>query len=181
MDSTDDSLQIGLLAQLGHESVGSSASDIDMKLARYFASFLLTETIINLDEDNRPVPTDPTERSVHVLAEVANDVSKLNRDPQSLHKGRTTAASFILSILRELREIICGKGKTPKKLSEETKSILAALTVVFAHKFGLSDGTSTAFAALTLITVARATKNAFCKMDDIEIYKAVKEAEEGDR
>ena len=160
------------MAQLGHESVGSSTTVIDRKLARYFAGFLLTETTVNLSEDLNPAvraaPEDPTKRSVRVLAEVVNDVNKLNRDPQSFQKGRTTAASFILSTLRELRELICGKGKTPKKLSDPTKSILAGVTVFLAHKFSLSDGTSTAFAAMVLITITQATKNAFCKMDDVQ-------------
>lgn len=165
-------------------NVGGSTSVIDIKLARYFASFLLTETTVNLSEDLKPgehlnpalkaSPEDLTKRSVRALAEVVNDVNKLNRDAQSLQKGRTTAASFILSTLRELRELICGNGKTPKKLSDPTKSILAGLTVFLAHKFSLSDGTSTAFAAMVLITITQATKNAFCMMDDVEVYKAIK-------
>jgi hypothetical protein len=107
-----------------------------------------------------------------------NDINKETKDPQTLQKGWATAASFILSILRELRTIICGKRKTPAKLGDQSTAIISGVAVFLANKLGLSGPTSTALAALTLVTLAQATKNAFCKMDDSEVYKAMSKAEE---
>jgi hypothetical protein len=100
------------------------------------------------------------------------------KDPRTLQKGWATAGSFILSIFGELRTIICGKRKTPTKLSDQSKAIITGVAVFLANKLGISAATSTALAALILVTLAQATMNASCKMDDIQVYKARKQAEE---
>jgi hypothetical protein len=116
-------------------------------------------------------PPDP----VVVLDSVVRDLQK-SADERSgvLHKSSRGLTSFLLSILRELREIICGKGK-PKPLGKEAHAAVSALAALLAARLGISDATAIGLAVLILITLAQATKNAFCKMDDVEAYKAIKE------
>jgi len=117
-------------------------------------------------------PPDP----VVVLDSVVQDLQK-SADERSgvLHKSSRGLTSFLLSILRELREIICGKGKKPKPLGKEAHAAVSALAVLLAARLGISNATAIGLAVLILITLAQATKNAFCKMDDVEAYKAIKE------
>ena len=118
----------------------------------------------------------PSPDPVSVLDSVVQDLQK-GADERSgaLHKSSRGLASFLLSILRELREIICGKGKKPKALGKEAHAAVSALAALLTLKLGISDAAAIGLAVLILITIAQATKNAFCKMDDTEAYKAIRE------
>ena len=175
----EDSFQFELLVDVGLASVANSKSPVDMKLASYFGSVRRErheDGLLDPEDLNPALSQDPTKHSVHVLADVMNDIKKENKDPQILQKGWTTAASFILSILQELRTIICGKRKTPTKLGDQSRTIITGVGVFLAKKLGISDATSIALAALVLLTLVQATKNAFCKMDDIQVNKANKKS-----
>jgi hypothetical protein len=117
-------------------------------------------------------PPTPIEMLDEVLKDINEEAKK--RDPHALTKMSFDFASFVLSIFGELRIIICGKGKQPKKLGKEWHAILTGLAALIAQKLGLSDPASIAFAVLVLITLAQATKNAFCKMSDSEVYFALR-------
>ena len=82
---------------------------------------------------------------------------------EMLDLARTWGLDFILEILIELRDIICGKGKTPKKLSDTSQSAISALTILVAHKLRISDPTAFGIAVLILLSISRASKNAFCR------------------
>ena len=79
-------------------------------------------------------PPDP----VVVLDSVVQDLQK-SADERSgvLHKSSRGLTSFLLSILRELREIICGKGKKPKPLGKEAHAAVSALAALLTARLGI--------------------------------------------
>ena len=82
------------------------------------------------------LPPDP----IVVLDSVVQDLQK-SADKRSgvLHKSSRGLTSFLLSILRELREIICGKGKKPKPLGKEAHAAVSALAALLLRVDGIAD------------------------------------------
>jgi hypothetical protein len=103
-----------------------------------------------------------------VLASTITEIHEERRKAGVVQKGAAGLSSFFLSILDELRAIICGKGKSAKKLGKNSQAILAAVAAVVSRALGIGDPTATGIAVLVLITLGQATKNAFCKMSTAE-------------
>jgi hypothetical protein len=84
-------------------------------------------------------------------------------EQSDLYQSRAISwgTSFIRSLLKEPREIICGKGKRTKKIGPNSQAILTALAATISRKFGFTDATSLAIAVWVLINLGIATKKAF--------------------
>ena len=109
------------------------------------------------------------------LADVAVEVNRLPPiDPTVIGKSHYGVVSFFIILMSELRTVICGKGKNPKKLGTNSQAVLTALAAAITRKIGITDPTAMGIAVLMLITLGAATKKAFCKMSDIDALNAVK-------
>lgn len=76
--------------------------------------------------------------------------------------------------LEELRKLICGKGKTPSKLSEHSV-LIVSLGSLIVQKFHIADATATGLVVFLLLKVGQVTKNTFCRMTDPEVIAALEE------
>jgi hypothetical protein len=94
---------------------------------------------------------------------------------EGMPRGVLWGIDFIKTILKELRDLLCGKGKKPKALSANSHALLSALAALIAKKLGVADSTAIALAVLVLVALGRATKNAFCKMTKKEVLMALAE------
>ena len=110
---------------------------------------------------------------IKALDEIFSDIIERDELRGYLRKWSDGVSSFFLIVLDELRTIICGKGKTPKKLGTNSQAVLTALAAALAHKLGLDQPTAIGIAVLMLMTLGQATKRAFCKMADLEVLKAL--------
>jgi hypothetical protein len=84
---------------------------------------------------------------------------------------------FLRSILDELRKLICGKGKNPTKLSDQSQAAIAALAVYIARQFHITNVTANGLVVFFLLKLGQATKNAFCKMTNAQVIAALNGAE----
>ena len=85
----------------------------------------------------------------------------------------TWGRAFIIEILRNLRDLICGPRKSHGKLGEKSHAALAALAALIAHKFHVDSATAAGLAVHALIALSKATKKAFCDMTDEEVLEAL--------
>jgi hypothetical protein len=109
-----------------------------------------------------------SDKRFHILPE-RNDLylhTMLYKSPSPAQLFLQWGTAFIATCLSELRKIICGDGKTPKKLSGHTQGGLAALATFLMQQYGFTNATATGLAVLILIKVGQAAKNAFCKTTD---------------
>lgn len=83
-------------------------------------------------------------------------------------------AAFIKELLLELRKLLCGGRKNPEPLEIRTQGVLAGLATAIAHSLGTSNATATGLATLLLLSIAGASKKAFCRtMDPDKILRYV--------
>jgi hypothetical protein len=70
--------------------------------------------------------------------------------------------------------LICGKRKTPGPLTPKTQGVLTGLAAAIAHHLGVSDPMAIGLAVLVLMTIAGASKKAFCQATDPnELFKLI--------
>jgi len=89
-----------------------------------------------------------------------------------LPNPKVWGVGFLIAFLSELREIIC-KKRDRNKLSNYTQSLIAGIATFLTSKLALSSGTATALAVLILLSLAKASKKAFCDMTDKEVIEAL--------
>lgn len=154
-----DPEMIGIAVDL----LNQSSNPLDRKLRVYLEAF-------NLQAQGSVFKTPPP-APIEALEEVVLDIDRQAKEEGILRKRSGGASSFFLILLDELRGIICGKGKTPKKLGTNSQAVLTALAAAATPKLGISDPTAMGVTVLMLITLGRATKKAFCKMSDLEELK----------
>lgn len=87
--------------------------------------------------------------------------------------------NFFKQFLREIRKIICEKKKVRTRVEDQkdlpTASI-AALSASLMTALHISNALATGLATLVLLTIATATKNAFCTMTDEEVLQKLEDA-----
>ena len=93
-----------------------------------------------------------------------------------VHLFRRWGTAFIATCLSELRKIICGDGKTPKKLSGNSQAGIVALATFLAQQFGLTSATATGLAVLVFIKVGQAAKTALCKTTDKDFLASLEKS-----
>ena len=110
---------------------------------------------------------------VEALDEVFAYIAQKDKARGNFRKWAGGVSSFFLIMLRELRTIICGRGKTPRKLGTQSQALLTAVAAAIARKVGLDGPSAIGLAVLMLIALGQATKNTFCQMTDPEVLKAL--------
>jgi hypothetical protein len=148
--------------------LSKSGSSIDQKLRQYLENVSSAPTRSNTFDKLALSP-------VALLEDVVAEIDEEARRAGIIRKRSGGALTFFLILLGELRTIICGKGKTPKKLGSTSQTVLTALAAAIVQKLGISNPTATAVAVLMLIALGRATKNAFCRMSDTEALKLLRD------
>lgn len=83
---------------------------------------------------------------------------------------------FIEKLLKELRDIFCGKGKTAKPLGGPAQAAIAAIAAYIMQQFHVSQPSATGLAVLVLLALARAAKKSLCEMTDNEILEALRKS-----
>jgi hypothetical protein len=71
---------------------------------------------------------------------------------------------FTIYFVVNIRKIICPSGKKKVDLSAAATGVIGALAVWLVRTFGITGEVASAFASAVLITIATATKGAFCDM-----------------
>jgi hypothetical protein len=99
------------------------------------------------------------------------------REPSAFGKAKKWGIGFIAEFLQELRNILCGPKKSHGKLSDKFQAALAFLAAALSKKLGIDNPTALGMALLVLLSLARASKKAFCKMTDKEVLAALAEEE----
>jgi hypothetical protein len=116
---------------------------------------------------------------VVVLHAVISQIDESRKKPNVLRKGVFGFTSYFLIWAAELRKIICGGRKTPSKLGPQWHAVIAAIAMYITQQLDVPSPTAVGIATLVLLTLMQTTKNAFCKMTDNEVYKAIRAALEG--
>ncbi len=84
---------------------------------------------------------------------------------------------FLLHILKEVRAAVCEESKQSENLKQEYSNYARAFAVSISTSvlsaMGISNPAALGIATLVLITLAHATKNAFCDMTDMEVIAAI--------
>jgi hypothetical protein len=111
----------------------------------------------------------PPPSPVEVLGATVNAIRVGDDDP----RGPTFPASenlaamwgfaFIRELFLDIRLLICGKKKNPGPLTPKTQGLLTGLAAAISRHLGVSDPAAIGLAALVLVTIAGASKKAFCK------------------
>jgi hypothetical protein len=97
--------------------------------------------------------------------------------PERMMKSSLPFASeFIARLLREIRNAICKPQRDRNKLDHRTQATLVVIATAAMQMFHLSNATANGFAVLTMLTIGRCTKKAFCDMTDEEVLKAMKKS-----
>lgn len=153
------------------EQLNNSSAPSDQRLARYLREYDKQDT-------NRPAVTflGLAARDANIVRQTTTDSAIERRSAGSSHFAPLNwGRQFIARILSELREIICGPKPKPSKLGPNAQAYIAAIAAAILAKFHVSSVTATGLAVLILLTLSRATKNAFCKMTDAEVLAALSE------
>jgi hypothetical protein len=94
-------------------------------------------------------------------------------------------ALFIYQMLKELRSLICEtqtESKTGivdlKEFKAYPKALGVSLASLVMAKLGVTEPMAMGIATLVLLSLAQATKNAFCASTDEEVIKAIRERRE---
>jgi hypothetical protein len=105
----------------------------------------------------------------------------LSLPDQALEWGR----QFIGQILKEIRAVVCENSKEYLKYKKEYRSYSKAFAVAVSsavlNSLGITGPLALGLATVTLLVLAHATQNAFCKMTDEEVLKAIESKVEADR
>ena len=88
--------------------------------------------------------------------------------------------AFLIQILKEVRSVICGEQTHGRgslvKLSDYRaypKALGVSLSTSIMAQFGVNEPMAIGIATLVLLTLAQATKDAFCQMTDEEVLKTL--------
>jgi len=151
-------------------SLSHSSETFDQRLGR--------ELHRSLSLWEEPVPSTEASSPLQLLSQtvmLANLVEMLERRDQTVYMLDMFAwgRAFIAKILHDLRGAACGPKGSDGKPGEKSHDTLAALAPLIAQKFDVSSPTAAALAALSLIALGKATKNAFCEMTDEKVLQAL--------
>jgi len=150
-----------------------SGATVDQGMSRYLHDFAAQRQ------------TKPPLASLGLAAVQAHLVRPITTDSGFEKRTRAGASfgpssfglQFLKKILADLRNIICGSKKKPTELGKNAQAYIAAITAFIVHKFHIESATATGMAVLTMLTVSRATKKAFCEMTDAEFFASLREKE----
>lgn len=86
---------------------------------------------------------------------------------------------FLKQVLCEVRVIVCTRSKEYARLRKEAgsypKAFAVAVSAGVMNTLGVTSPMALGIATLVLLALAQATKNAFCKMTDEDVIKAIDE------
>jgi hypothetical protein len=92
---------------------------------------------------------------------------------QFAHLGR----EFLISIFKEIRDLICGRSEQYRELQKKYKSypyvFAVSVSAVVLRELHVSEPMAMGIASLCLLTLAQVTRNAFCRMTEAEFGSAV--------
>jgi len=171
---------VSLLAQ-AEEELKASGGDAEKNLASYlhlhrFAigddSMVELEGTIGILGTAVTAPRFLEEQQRHIDANP--NLMFATRLPESAFQwGR----QFVKEFLREIRKTICANNAESSQLKEEYQSYAKAFAVagsaVVLDMLGVAGPMALGITTLLLLTLSRATKNAFCKMTDEEVLRAI--------
>jgi hypothetical protein len=83
---------------------------------------------------------------------------------------------FAIHFLVNIRKVICPKAKNKVVLGAASTGIVGALALWLVRTFGITSEVAETFASAVLITIATATKGAFCDMTADMTKAALKNA-----
>ena len=155
------------MLQIALKELADSEKPVDRKLRAYISTFDLATQGAQFSG----LPT-----AQEALEDVVEEINKSAKESGEPRKDVQGASSIFLVLLDELRKILCGKGKTPKKFSSHTNNVLSGVAASIAAYLGVHDSAAAGVAVLVLMTLGQVTRNTFCRMTDLEVIRALKEA-----
>jgi hypothetical protein len=106
------------------------------------------------------------------LGQVLDSIS--NVPPANSTTLGSLGINFIASILAELRQSICGKGKKKfKPIGQTSNATISGLAAFIMNVLHVHSAAATGIAILILLTLAKAVKNSFCRMTDNQVLQAL--------
>jgi hypothetical protein len=145
-----------------------SANPVDQQIATYL------EAIDALHFISPPPPIEALGIAIHNIqkgktrrAESGHPVHvpRIEAAAEEPYTARTLAIKFLEGMFYELREIICGKGKTPTGLGTKTQAVLTAIAAAIGKRLGVDNPTALGLAVLLLLflSLGNAAKKHFAK------------------
>jgi len=160
-------LDLEVLQEIGHDLRNS-----ELPIDRFLANYLTNYESLSLQAPPLAVlGAILTPQAVYPREDSSTHRSYLAFSP-GLPNPKVWGVGFLIAFLSELREIIC-KKRNRNKLSDYTQSLIAGIATFLTSKLALPSGTAAALAVLILLSLAKASKKAFCDMTDKEVIEAL--------